>query len=415
MSLIKNSAYNLAGFAIPTIIAVPALGILARQIGIENFGLFTLAFALIGYASIFDAGISRAVIREISIFRDDVSEQQRIISTASVVVLFLGALATLFFIIFINEIISALNISPDHIDDARMSFKLIAVVIPIYLINQVWLGYLEGLEKFANINLQRIITSTTLALLPTLLCYIHSSLMFAVIGLIIGRLISLILTAIICRSMIVASLKCYSSVTLRRLLSFGGWLTISNIISPIMVYFDRFIISHIMGASKIAYYTAPAEGVARLINIPYALARALFPKLSYCKDATQRRKLETQSYLLISIVCLPIVIVGIIFSSFIMTKWMGTAYGFEAANVLKILLIGFYFNALAQIPYSLLQSMGKSRATAFVHMAEIVPYIFLLYALTDRYGITGTAIAWSIRTFFDLILLFILSRKNETH
>lgn len=412
MSLIRNSAYNLAGFAIPTIIAVPALGILARQIGIENFGLFTLAFALIGYASIFDAGISRAVIREISLFRDDVSEQQRIISTASVVVLFLGVLATLLFIVFINKIVSALNISPDHIDDARMSFKLIAIVIPIYLINQVWLGYLEGLEKFANINIQRIITSTTLALLPTLLCYIQSSLMFAVIGLIIGRFVSLVLTAVICRSMIATSLKCYSSVTLRRLLSFGGWLTISNIISPIMVYFDRFIISHIMGASKIAYYTAPAEGVARLINIPYALARALFPKLSYCKDAAQRRALESQSYLLISIVCLPIVIVGVVFSSFIMTKWMGVAYGFEAADVLKILLIGFYFNALAQIPYSLLQSMGKSRATAFIHIAEIFPYIVLLYVLTDRYGITGTAIAWSIRTFFDLILLFILSRKQ---
>ncbi|RYL03027.1 hypothetical protein EOL07_25580, partial [Citrobacter freundii] len=35
MSLIKNSFYNLAGFAIPTLIAVPALGYLARVIGVE--------------------------------------------------------------------------------------------------------------------------------------------------------------------------------------------------------------------------------------------------------------------------------------------------------------------------------------------------------------------------------------------
>ncbi|HDV3897951.1 TPA: oligosaccharide flippase family protein, partial [Escherichia coli] len=70
MSLIRNSFYNIAGFAVPTLVAVPALGILARLLGPENFGLFTLAFALIGYASIFDAGISRAVIREISLYRE---------------------------------------------------------------------------------------------------------------------------------------------------------------------------------------------------------------------------------------------------------------------------------------------------------------------------------------------------------
>lgn len=88
----------------------------------------------------------------------------------------------------------------------------------------------------------------------------------------------------ICKSVIYSAKFSFDINTLKRLISFGGWITVSNIISPIMAYFDRFIISHLMGASKIAFYTAPAEGVSRLINIPYALARALFPKLSYCND-----------------------------------------------------------------------------------------------------------------------------------
>nr|WP_308437819.1 oligosaccharide flippase family protein [Acinetobacter seifertii] len=78
MSLIRNSVYNIAGFAIPTLIAIPTLGILARQLGVEKFGLFTLAFAIVGYASIFDGGITRAVIREIAIFRDKKEEQKKL-------------------------------------------------------------------------------------------------------------------------------------------------------------------------------------------------------------------------------------------------------------------------------------------------------------------------------------------------
>ena len=103
--------------------------------------------------------------------------------------------------------------------------------------------------------------------------------------------------------------------TFIRMMKFGGWLTVSNIISPIMVYFDRFVVSNMIGASKVAFYSAPAEGVARLVNIPFALSRALFPKLSNSQNKDEKKKLEKQSYILISIICLPIVIFGIFFQN----------------------------------------------------------------------------------------------------
>ena len=115
MSLIRNSFYNIAGFAVPTLVAVPALGILARLLGPENFGLFTLAFALIGYASIFDAGISRAVIREIALYRESEKEQIQIISTASVIVLFLGVVAALLLYFSSNKVVELLNVSSVYI------------------------------------------------------------------------------------------------------------------------------------------------------------------------------------------------------------------------------------------------------------------------------------------------------------
>lgn len=67
MSLIKNSSWNIVGYAIPAIFAIPALGFIARSLGTELFGVFTLALAIVGYASIFDAGLTRAVTREIAL------------------------------------------------------------------------------------------------------------------------------------------------------------------------------------------------------------------------------------------------------------------------------------------------------------------------------------------------------------
>ena len=412
MSLVKNSIYNIAGFAVPTLIAIPALGWLARQLGVESFGLFTLAFAIVGYASIFDGGITRAVIREVSIFRNDLSEQCKILSTASVIVLALGFIGSLLLFFGANNLVNLLKITSENSIQARLSFELLASVIPVFLINQVWLAYLEGHEKFANLNVQKVISSSLIAILPAIFCWYKPSLVYAILGLVVGRYLSLAITFFVCKKMIIQSGIGFNVIVFKRLMAFGGWLTVSNIISPIMVYFDRFVISNIMGASRIAFYTAPAEAVSRLINIPYALSRALFPKLSHSNDLDEKKKLENQSYLLISLVCLPIVIIGCFLAEFILSTWLGSNYAGLAVQVFQILLVGFYFNALAQIPFSLLQADGKSKVTAVIHLFEIIPYVAILLYLTHEFGIVGTAIAWSLRTFVDLILMFILSRKK---
>lgn len=416
MSLIKNSTYNALGFIIPTLIAIPALGVLARQLGLESFGLFTLAFAIVGYASIFDGGITRAVVREIAMYRHNEAEQNKIISTASVMIIFLSLFAMLLLYFGATNLVNLLKVSSQNAIQAKVVFQLLAAVIPIFLINQIWLAFLEGHENFININMQKVISNSVIAILPVLFCLYENTLISAVLGLVVGRIISFFITFFVCKDMILSSGLHFDKHVFRRFVSFGGWLTVSNIISPIMVYFDRFVISNIMGASKIAFYTAPAEAIYRLTNIPYALGRALFPKLSYEKDTDEKKRLEKISYLLITIVCLPIVVVGYFFGEYALILWLGESFSGITVVVFKILLVGFYFNALAQIPYSVLQANGKSKTTAIVHIFEIIPYLGLLIFLTHEFGIIGTAIAWSVRMIVDFIILYFLGvvEKRES-
>ena len=53
MSILKNSLWNSIGFMVPTLIAMPAMGVMSRVLGVELFGFITVAFALVGYASFF--------------------------------------------------------------------------------------------------------------------------------------------------------------------------------------------------------------------------------------------------------------------------------------------------------------------------------------------------------------------------
>ncbi|WP_339026176.1 flippase [Leclercia pneumoniae] len=414
MSLIRNSIWNIMGYAIPSVVAIPALGYLARALGTQQFGLFTLALAIVGYASIFDAGITRSVIREISFFRDDIVERKKIVTTSFICMLFMGLFGFVILLILSPLSVELLNVKTVNGSIVENSVIVVGLCIPVFLINQLFMGFMEGEEKFGYVNTQKIIANIFIAGMPALFVFYQKNLNFAVYGLFCGRIIGMLLAIYLSRlNFIVKELHFHKNV-FYRLLKFGGWITVSNIISPIMTIADRFILSHLLGANNIAFYTAPSEGVARLTIIPAALSRAIFPKLSYAKSQRERKKHQRLGYILLILTCLPVALFVFIFASNILGLWMGNAFSApEPTNILRILVIGFVFNSLAQIPFASIQAKGKAQYTAVIHLIELVPYIYLLFYMISKHGLIGVAYAWLARTFVDFLLLLIAEAAIE--
>ncbi|MEC9935808.1 oligosaccharide flippase family protein, partial [Escherichia marmotae] len=159
MSLVRNTFWNLSGYIIPSIIAIPSLGFLARSLGPERFGLYTLAIALVGYASIFDAGLTRAVIREVSYFRNEDSEVRKIISNSTIILTLLGVLGGVLIYFGAACIVSFLNVEHLLQAETKYAIELLSLTLPFFLLNQVWLGVMEGYEQFKKINIIKTFNS----------------------------------------------------------------------------------------------------------------------------------------------------------------------------------------------------------------------------------------------------------------
>ena len=72
-----------------------------------------------------------------------------------------------------------------------------------------------------------------------------------------------------------------------QLLRFGGWVTVTSLVSPMMIILDRFIIGALLGAKAVSYYTVPFQLADRTGIIPFALSSALFPR--FVGDAPRGR------------------------------------------------------------------------------------------------------------------------------
>ena len=408
MKIAKNSFFNIAGYVIPGILSIPILGYMARELGIEEFGLFTIILALVGYASIFDVGITRSVIREIAIFKNNEEEVLKIISTSALLVLILGVAAGVLIIVFSSIISELMKVSSYAVENFQYSLMLLSLSIPLFLLTQIWCSLLEGREEFLKLNIFKTISSTLVVLLPAIGLMLDSSLLSAVMGLLISRVISILLVLWFCKEYIV-KLKFYKD-TFKRLINFGGWSAVSNIISPIMSYFDRFILANKVGSNVVGFYTGPSEAISRIGIFPSAIARTIFPMLSD-KEA-DNKQIKKTSYLLVFLSIVPFGIIAAYFAENILDLWLGSQFALKSTLIFQVLVLGLIFNSIAQVPFTSIQAQGGSKVTAILHLFEVIPYVLLLLYLIQYYGLLGAAWAWTIRMFVDMGLLIFLDQKN---
>ncbi|WP_166799007.1 oligosaccharide flippase family protein, partial [Pseudomonas aeruginosa] len=230
----------------------------------------------------------------------------------------------------------------------------------------------------------------------------------AMLGLVASRIFVMLLAYVFCVLPFGLRVHVFDYFTFKRLINYGGWITVSNFISPVMVYFDRFFISSHLGAATVALYSAPSEVIGRVAFVPTSISRVIFQRLSLdSSDSIQIRV----AYKMTFVVCglsSALIFFG---SDIILSVWLGDKYLGEASLVLKILAVGFLFNSLAQIPFAKIQAEGNSRLTAILHIFEVLPYLALLYFLVLHSSIVGAAIAWTVRVSVDFLLLEYFSRK----
>ncbi len=409
MSIAKNSFFNVAGYLIPGLLSIPILGYMARELGIEEFGLFTLILSIVGYASIFDIGITRSVIREIAIYKHNKKEVIKILSTSTLIILLLGILAAFLIIIFNIQITNLLKVSANIKEEFNLCLIIMSFSIPFFLVTQVWCSLLEGKEQFLKLNIYKSISSTLVVLLPAIGLFWGQSLIHVIIGLLISRVVSMFLIFQFCKGYHF-TIK-FDKLVFNRLITFGGWIAISNIISPIMSYFDRFILANRMGSDVVGFYTGPSEAIARIGIFPSAIARTIFPMLS--SNQMDSFKIKKISYVLIIISVVPFALFFAGFAEEILSLWLGDSFALKSSSVFQILILGLVFNSVAQVPFASIQASGNSKATALLHLIECLPYIVLLWWLITHYGIIGAAWAWTIRMLIDMILLIIIDNLKN--
>lgn len=361
----------------------------------------------------FGLGLALTKTAAVAIADEDGDKVTRLYHAATRVQLSMGIVGGLLMAVFARYIVSGvLSVPAELQSEALNSVYVCAAAFPFVLLASSASGMLQAAQRFDVINLVQAPLGIGQFVLP-LVCAIWSRNLAIIVGVLVAsRVLGVIFLTISVRKLVPMGQgrRMSRGSELRSLVSFGGWVTVSNVVSPLMVYADRFLIGSLQAISSVAYYSVPSDATLRLLIAPRSLVSAMFPVLSATRDDARLRDLVLRSvrYILL-LVGIPALI--LFFAAHeVMTVWMGAAFAARSSVVLQVLLVGIVANSIAQVPYSVIQATGRADLTARLHLAEIVPYVVIVYFSIRSAGIEGAAFAWSLRVIVDTSILFFLAR-----
>jgi O-antigen/teichoic acid export membrane protein len=418
-----NFVYNLAGLALPLGVAVVAIPLFARYAGLDRLGFLTLAFAVLGYLGLLDMGLARVFSRRIAVaaVRNHLAHERALLLLVERRLLIATSLlAVVLAVVVPTRWLAGAQASAQLQHEVRWAWVALVAALPGLVLGNVWRGAIEGREAFALSNTLRVGFGIATFAVPLLILVQTPSLPALVLGMAAVRWVWYGLYRYVCVQMLPPmreKVPLTQFGPLRDALLEGGWMTVSNVIGPVMVVFDRFALTTLVSLSVLSTYTIPQELALRALVLPMALSTTIFPRLA-ALDASREAgdavgALVDKALRLMLAVMLPVCAIALVVARPVLAAWISADFSVAATPLLEILLIGVIGNTIAQPPFGMLQAGGGSRTTALVHMVELPLYVGAIWVAIRGDGLEGAALVWSGRMVVDGLAMTLLARARQ--
>jgi O-antigen/teichoic acid export membrane protein len=397
----------------PVIVALVTVPLFLDAIGAARYGVLSVAWLLLGYFGVFNLGLGRATGNRIAKLREaPAEERQRVFWTALALNGALGVLGGVCLLLVGYPLVrDVLTLSPQLRTELLHGLPWLAVGVPFVTVSLVCIGALEGLERFGAVNAIEVATTAVYQLAPLAVAYaLTPSLTSLVAAAACAPILGALLAFAACIRLVPLSERPRVDRSLAGpLFRYGGWIMISDVVSPLLLALDRFVIGAVSGPRAVTHYTVPLALVSRLGVVPRSLARSLFPRLSFLGGA-DAKGVALDATRGLAVVVTPLIVGAMVLVDPFLRVWVGDSVARHAAPVAEILLVGVWFNSLAFVPSTLLQARGRPDLPAKFHLLELAPYVLGLWLALSLWGIDGAAAVWTLRVAADAVLLGFASR-----
>jgi O-antigen/teichoic acid export membrane protein len=384
--------------------------ILARLLGPDSYGLFSLALSVLAIAQIFSRlGIAQSAARYVTEYKEtDDGQVPHVLKLSFLYIL--ASIGVVSLVLAVGHQYFAILLNEPDLTPLLLWGSLLVVFATLKRFVRVILQGFESIQTGAVIHsLDRVLRFATVIALVTL--------GYGALGALFGYILALMISS--CVGLLYVYANFYhgtekspiESGIAKRILEYALPLTATNTGNAIDRRFDSILVGLFVGPVGVAYY-AVSKQIVNFVRMPVdALGFTLAPtyKSQQVKGNTRaaaRMYEEALSHGLL--VYIPAVAGIVLIAEPLVQLIFGSEY-FGAVPVLRIMAVYALLLVISSLTSGGLDYLGRARERAIIRTVSAVGNVVLNVILIPRFGVEGAAIAtvttYSIYTFSTVYLM----------
>jgi O-antigen/teichoic acid export membrane protein len=420
--LAKSSFFVFISIALSKIFSYGYKVVIARTMGVEIYGLFSLALILIGlFVTFTSLGLIDGLLRYIPYYRGkkELKKVKFLIRICFVVLLITSILSSILLFV-LSEVIS-IHIFKEP--GLIYYLKILSWVVPFAVISSMFLTIIRAFEKITAYSFLMNIFQNGLKFFLLVIFILIGlktnalifSYLFAFIGLfLVGYFFARTHIKKVFKEKDLKSNE--KRVIFRELFLYSWPLIFVGILYSLFYWTDSLMLGYFKTATEVGLYNATITIVSLFSIAPNLFAQLFIPlvskKLSQNKSALIKQ-LTQQITKWIYLLNLPIFAMLFLFPGVVINFLFGSEF-IIAQTSLRILSLGGLFAGFTSILIGLITVKGDTKTILKDFIVFLVINIILNILLIPKYGINGAAIATTIAWILFTIIPFV-QVKTKLH
>jgi O-antigen/teichoic acid export membrane protein len=390
---VGGALFLFSGSTVATVIAALGSIIVARLLGPELYGIFSLSLVVPGFLLLFtDFGISSALTRFSAKLR---AEGNHGLLASLIKDGFIFEISTTFIVLFLGLLFSDM-LAALIINRPELGFIVkIAVFFVLFSgLSSTVNSTLIGFEDMRSSALLSVTYQLARAVLTPLLIVVGFSVLGAVVGYIASNALAAALGTLIIlkhyRKLNVRSIHSSVFPNLRMMMGYGLPLYLSSALSSILVIYRGIILAYFMSNFVIGNFGIALNFLTLLTLLSGPVATTLFPAFSkFSAEAEEAKRMFKYSVKYTAALIVPVSAFTIFMSKDLVSVIYGSSYVlaplFLALYAITYLYAGF--GSIVLGPF--FQGIGETKVNLKSTIIYAIVFLPLALLLTKNYGVLG--------------------------
>jgi O-antigen/teichoic acid export membrane protein len=259
--------------------------------------------------------------------------------------------------------------------------------------NGMFSAILQGIQQYRQMAFAQVLASVTNA------CFIIITVVLlhlGIKGLIVSRLMALLTAMLYQQRVARTSIRLsFNTVMAKKIMNFGVFLGVNNILSFIFSRIDTLIIGAVMNPIGVALYGTAAKIPDASRQLFESFRSVFFPNMAELFSKQKKEEAEAilnNSLRLVSFLSLLLSLIIMIFLNDVVKILFSKKY-IECAPVLSLLMVAMCIGLIGNVLGTSLVAAGYSKLPALINVVDATVCVIANLALIPPFGITGAAYA----------------------